>query len=771
MVLAFSLSAWLIAGCGPTEPEPTPDPTPTKVAVTGVSLDKTSLSLVEGSSGTLTATVSPDNADDKTVSWKSSATDVATVDDNGNVTAVKAGSATVTVTTADGGKTATCSVTVTEAPKIIITGNTAKAPVQGGTAEFPIQYNTSYTVEIEQSAKDWLHFVETKAMQSGTLVFKVDANGGAARTGKVIVKDKAGKLDPVILTFVQEKWVAVAVITVDPESAEVEKGKTLTLTATVEPEDASDKTVTWSSNKTSVATVDGNGVVTGVAEGTATITAKAGEKSATCQVTVKPTVYELERAALVALYQALDGDHWKEKTNWCSDKPVGRWYGVSTDSNGRVTRLDLSFNGLNGTIPESIGDLEELTSIHFGVNYNITGPIPESIGKLVNLKTLALFENKLTGTIPESIMNLTQLDHFSIYQNQLDGVLSEKLYYSDWWVTRYFRMDQQEGYGLKFENFYESTDFSRDGEVRQLQKHRKGPGFKIVISADGFSDRMIADGKFDMMVNKAVEAFFAEEPYKSLRDYFDVYSVIAVSKNELIAYDLAFETTFNAYGSVYGIETNYKKMNEYIRKVSDLQGDLTTTVGLVLINKNNGCVGPFTYMYDDGYALSVVGAGDDGNVKHEAGGHGFGKLADEYYNNSSYTGNLHEDYHQRGWFLNIDDTDDPAKVLWKDFLSDPYYQAEGIGIYLGAWYNNLYKSTTSSIMLGGADGFNPPSRWAIYQRIKKLAGEECSFEEFLEFDKSRSRNLTESRQTHGDMSTIKRSPIICNYPSSEIGMH
>ena len=126
-ILALSLFTGIIAGCGTKEPQPeptpTPTPTPTTIAVTGVSLNKTSLSMVEGSFETLTATVSPENASNKSVSWKSSATDVATVDGSGKVTAVKAGSATVTVTTADGGKTATCSVTVTEAAKIIISGS------------------------------------------------------------------------------------------------------------------------------------------------------------------------------------------------------------------------------------------------------------------------------------------------------------------------------------------------------------------------------------------------------------------------------------------------------------------------------------------------------------------------------------------------------------------------------------------------------------------------------------------------------------------------
>ena len=120
MALAMMAMFTFFAGCGPDEPDnPTP-PTPTTVAVTGVSLNKSSMTLTEGGSETLTATVAPSNATNTGVSWSSSNTGVATVN-GGQVTAVKAGTATITVTTSDGGKTATCSVTV-EAKKVAVTG-------------------------------------------------------------------------------------------------------------------------------------------------------------------------------------------------------------------------------------------------------------------------------------------------------------------------------------------------------------------------------------------------------------------------------------------------------------------------------------------------------------------------------------------------------------------------------------------------------------------------------------------------------------------------
>lgn len=182
--------------------------TETEVKVTGVSVSPATLSLVEGTSEQLRATVSPSGAANKAVSWTSSAAAIATVDNTGKVTAVSAGTATITVKTADGGKTATCAVTVTT--KVI--------PVTG--------------ISIEEGA-----------------------------------------------------------------TAEVEEGKTVTLTATVQPENATDKTVTWSSSNDAIATV-ADGVVTGVAAGQAVITAKAGDKEATCTVTVKRPAVALEAVDL-----------------------------------------------------------------------------------------------------------------------------------------------------------------------------------------------------------------------------------------------------------------------------------------------------------------------------------------------------------------------------------------------------------------------------------------------------------------------------------------
>ena len=94
----------------------------------------------------------------------------------------------------------------------------------------------------------------------------------------------------------------------------------------------------WESSEVAVARVDASGLVRGVAEGTAMITASAGRGEGTAGI----TVVDLERMALVAFYDATDGPNWVDSGNWLTDAPLGEWYGVEMDSTGRVVGLDLS---------------------------------------------------------------------------------------------------------------------------------------------------------------------------------------------------------------------------------------------------------------------------------------------------------------------------------------------------------------------------------------------------------------------------------------------
>ena len=251
------------------------------IEVTSIELNKNVLSLVEGDSETLIATVKPDDATDKTIQWDSSNKDIATVDGNGKVTGVKEGTATVTAKA--GEKQATCQVTV--AKKIIavesISLNKDELTLEKGKSETLVATvkpddATDKTV-IWTSSDDGIVSVD----QTG----KVTAIKGGEATITAGAGDKTATCEVTVTVPVESVSLNVTNITLEEEQS-------TTLVATVKPDDATNKTVTWSSSDETIASVDQNGVVTAKKIGNAIITAKVEEKQADCKITVqeKPKV-------------------------------------------------------------------------------------------------------------------------------------------------------------------------------------------------------------------------------------------------------------------------------------------------------------------------------------------------------------------------------------------------------------------------------------------------------------------------------------------------
>ena len=258
-----------------------------KIGVTSVTLDKTDLTLDVNDKATLTATVNPNDATNKTATWKSDKPEIVEVDSNGNVTAKAAGTATITAT-ADG-KSASCKVTVN--------GQPATVPVQ--------------SVELNQTT------LELKAGNTATLTATVSPEGAtnkdvtwtsdkpeiaaveggkvtAVNEGTAIITAKAGDKTANCTVTVTKADVAVESVTLDKTSLDLKTGDNTTLTATVNPESATNKDVTWISEKPEIAAVKG-GTVTAKAAGTAIIavTTVDGAKTATCTVTVIPKTVQV----------------------------------------------------------------------------------------------------------------------------------------------------------------------------------------------------------------------------------------------------------------------------------------------------------------------------------------------------------------------------------------------------------------------------------------------------------------------------------------------
>lgn len=782
---------------------------------------------------------------------------------------------------------------------------------------------------------------------------------------------------------------------------------------------------------------------------------------------ISHTEYQLsiEREALIAIYNALDGDNWTEKENWCSDKPVGEWYGISTNSTGYVNSIDLYNNNLSGiippeigsfpylaflrlddndirgsipnelfmlsrltalslqnlhfdsgvipeeinyltnleslnlsshndeivfpndvsgltklkdlhignsftagcklasldfvkdlvnlewldiyymelTIPDCIGDLQNLNKLDI-MNCTINGTLPSSIGDLSNLKTLNLRFNTVSCNIPKEIGKLVQLENLFIYGssfcgnlpkemgalinlqyfelgynafsgklceeianlpicqkmwpdfydhtglnlidchfpapdfdvNDLEGnqFLSDNLYadhkltvlyewatfcpevdhyntvikgifnkynrddvfvlgYSEqlsnldendakqyiteqdfpwpnvfWYYdninnieyNRVFRItlfplvcvidenkqiifnsysDNIDGLDLFISDYlspkeyYISSNYDADGSATTLQQSSTGTGINLILMGDAFSDRQIDNGTYAGVLQNAMNAFFSEEPYKSFKDYFNVYSVNVVSMTE--GYEHSGQALGTGHGDAAYVYGNDAKVIEYTKKAIS-EDKLDDAVIIVMMNED--AYAGTCYMYDpvDGdygrgtaiayFPTNSITENFNGLVLHEAGGHGFAKLADEYayeYNGTITqeaidANKVNEPY---GWWKNVDFTSDPTKVKWSTFISDSRYANENIGCYEGGltYWSGVWRPTEESIMRYNTGRFNAPSRYAIWYRINKLAYGDSwngTYEDFVEYDAINRTPSAVSRRTQSRRNYVEK---------------
>ena len=430
---ALSLTV-LSLGCTPKE-EPIVD-----IAVSGVSLSPGSLELEVGQTATITATVNPSNATNKTVSWSSSNPSVATVS-GGKVTAVATGSATITATA--GGKSATCPVTV-KSKVVNVTGVT----LSQSSATLEIGETVTLTATVAPSdATDKTVTWSTSDAKVATV------EGGkvtAVAEGSATITAAAGGKSATCSVTVKTATVEATDITVDKDDVMIGVGESFTITATVIPENATDKTVTWSSSDPSVATVDANGKVTGVAPGHASIMAQTSNaKTAFCHLVVTAS-QTATKAALRKFYDAMDGPHWKIERKWDDSKPLYEWEGV--DWNPTTGDLKLSFFGefgLKGQVPDCIDELADyLTDLIIQDETGVTGTLPSSFSNLKRLKNLSLvrtsmtslpdifsgmsledvlitFNSKMAGSLPESLGTLGSLKSLSIGDNNFTGTVPD----------------------------------------------------------------------------------------------------------------------------------------------------------------------------------------------------------------------------------------------------------------------------------------------------------------------------------------------------------
>ena len=630
-----------------------------------------------------------------------------------------------------------------------------------------------------------------------------------------------------------------------------------------------------------------------------------------------------ERETLIELYNALDGDHWRDNTNWCSDKPLNEWYGVYTNYKGRVNWIDLQNNNLKGEIPESIENLTSISSFYLGSNPAITGKLPQSLGRMMQMENLAIYYTNVTGTIPDNLLKLPRLKDLKLNDNKLSGELPEALtfmmdkvdepYFIDIAknqfsgkipeaITRHknfrnlwssilmqdgdleldniqipgpdfelvdmdgsvqkssevyarnkltllykwgswcpystelnvklipaynqykekgfevigftqlcpwampcdddeawlkylennqvkwpnicetneqgqylklirffggypttFMIDQngmivhrtllkgdpgwptvvpklEEYFGaLEGGEYYTSTDYSQDGKVYTMQTATVGRGINLVFMGDGYVDKdMTGGGKYEQAMQKAMEQFFSIEPYKSLRNRFNVYGIKVVSPN----------AEFSDFAT-RAINRDDVKAFKYASKIPGLRDDEALHVNVIY--NTGGAIGRSycSFYYGDNSYVSYLMDGVSMVLNHESGGHGIGRLLDEYVEPGYEVLTLPDEkktaadseWADYGRGANVDWRSDPTQVKWAKFISDSRYAAEDLGVYEGSWLYGYgaYRPTQNSMMRYNDCPFNAPSREAIYKYVMREsegAGWTYDYETFVAFDEA-----------------------------------
>lgn len=302
-----------------------------------------------------------------------------------------------------------------------------------------------------------------------------------------------------------------------------------------------------------------------------------------------------------------------------------------------------------------------------------------------------------------------------------------------------------------------------------LQKATKGKngGINIVLLGDGYDAKSIADGSYLKTMKQEMEYFFGLEPYTTYRDYFNVYTAFPLSTESgvgtvnTIRYN-RFNTTFT--GGV-AMKADYDEIFAYALNAPTVtKANLNQT--LIIMVPNTTEYGGVTQMWPSGAAiafcpLSIYDYPHDsrGVLQHEAGGHGFGKLGDEYIYFNTFIPDMIaqgiNDAKSIGWYDNISITGKMHNVTWSHLIFDPRY-SDLVDIYEGGYKysRGVFRSEQNSCMNNNIPYYSTISRESIVKRIKRYAGETYSFEDFVKNDKREAGNVTRSTGTSGSVGNV-----------------
>ena len=291
-----------------------------------------------------------------------------------------------------------------------------------------------------------------------------------------------------------------------------------------------------------------------------------------------------------------------------------------------------------------------------------------------------------------------------------------------------------------------------DGDVIVNHTATVGDGVNIVFMGDCFDARDIAEGKYIDGINKAISYYFAIDPYTTYKEYFNVYTVVGMSADSgMGTVNTIKEAKFGSQYSLNGITPDTQTTYEYAMKAETVnEGNLNET--LVVMVENTRDYGGICYMWGDGSAIAVCPMSADaypydfrGIVQHEAGGHGFGKLADEYIYHNAFIqsctcpccSHLDAFYAGKslGWYRNLSTNADMNTVEWSHLIFHPKYSAR-VDMYEGGYFHTrgIYRSESASCMNNNIPYYSTISRQVMVERIMDIAGEEFSLDAFYAND-------------------------------------
>ena len=290
-----------------------------------------------------------------------------------------------------------------------------------------------------------------------------------------------------------------------------------------------------------------------------------------------------------------------------------------------------------------------------------------------------------------------------------------------------------------------------DGDVITIQAHSEGTGIPIVFLGDCYDAADIANNSYLSDTQEAISYFFDIEPYKTYQDYFDVYIVFGKSEDSGVGtVNTIREAKFGTQYSLTGgaLENDGTVAFQYAKK-ADANMDLTKSLVVMVLNSTD--YGGVTYMWGDGSAIAICPKSTDpypydfrGLVQHEAGGHGFGKLADEYIYTNAFIqacscGNPHLNEFMagkaNGWYKNLSETSVRDMVPWSHLMYHPSY-SNTVDIYEGGYFHTrgIYRSEPNSCMNNNIPYYSAISRQAIVERIMDYAGLPFNLEDFYTND-------------------------------------